>query len=84
VGLLNLLTICGSPLLVPVGTSRGAGARGLFAAFDRAGHGAGEAVAVVDRCGIGVEEGSESADVAGFLCLPEAPGHNLGVTQWAG
>jgi hypothetical protein len=58
-------------------------ARGLFTAFDRVGQGAGEAAAV-DRCGVGVEQGRESADVAGSLCLPEALDHNLGVTQWAG
>jgi hypothetical protein len=48
-----------------------AGARDLFAALDRAEHGGGEAAAVGDRGGVGVEEADEGVDVLGFPCLLE-------------
>jgi hypothetical protein len=48
-------------------------ARDLLATFDRAELGAGQAAAVGDRGGVGVEEADEGGDVLGFPCPGEVP-----------
>ena len=49
------------------------GARDLLAAFDGAQEGNGEAAAVGDRRGVGVEQADQGVDVLGFPCLLEGP-----------
>src|SRR5258707_15213289 len=49
------------------------GARDLLAAFDGAQEGSGEAAAVGDRRGAGVEQADQGADVLGFPGLLEVP-----------
>jgi hypothetical protein len=48
-------------------------ARDLLTALDRAQRGAGQAAAVGDRGGVGVEEADQGADVLGVPCLLEVP-----------
>lgn len=57
------------------------GARDLLAAFDRAEVGLGEAAAVGDRRGVGVEEADGNVDVLGLPCLLEVF-DDVGLPGW--
>jgi hypothetical protein len=59
------------------------GARDLLAAFDGAQEGNGEAAAVGDRRGVGVEEADQGVDVLRFPGLLEGP-DDVGLPGWGG